>query len=315
MKILSAELRDFKRFAHLRIEGIPATARLVILAGPNGCGKSSFFDALQLWYATSTGIGGHDPSYHQRSLTVANQVNIGFHAPVPGDQESRNKLFYFRSAGLIRENPISLIDRPKAEPAPRPHLDAEQSRLFLASVERSSLGSLFKLLIASGARSCEARALREEDVDLPVVYFRTKVRKVVGGWVTEPTLKSKTSKRAVTLPPFAAEAIELLLTGQGGLLWHQADGSPLQAHHVQAELDRICKAAGIPRVTIHGLRHTSATLLAHAGVAPQVIQHRLGHTKIGITMDRYARELTGGDAPAAEVLERIVRGTKEDDVR
>jgi hypothetical protein len=65
-----------------------------------------------------------------------------------------------RKRGLIRENPISLIDRPKAHPTPRSHLDAEQSRLFLGAVERSSFGSLFKLLIATGARSCEARALR-----------------------------------------------------------------------------------------------------------------------------------------------------------
>ena len=48
MKIKSIHLKDFKRFTDLKIEGIPETAKLVVMIGPNGCGKSSVFDALKL---------------------------------------------------------------------------------------------------------------------------------------------------------------------------------------------------------------------------------------------------------------------------
>ena len=49
MKIKSIKLEGFKRFTDLKIEGIPETAKLVVMIGPNGCGKSSVFDALN-WY-------------------------------------------------------------------------------------------------------------------------------------------------------------------------------------------------------------------------------------------------------------------------
>lgn len=54
------------------------------------------------------------------------------------------------------------------------------------------------------------------------------------------------------------------------------------------------------------MRHTVGTVLANAGVAPQIIQRRLGHSRIGVTMDLYAHKTPGQDAPAAETLERIL---------
>ena len=46
MKIKNVQIRNFKRFTELKIEGIPETAKMVVLVGPNGCGKSSVFEAF-----------------------------------------------------------------------------------------------------------------------------------------------------------------------------------------------------------------------------------------------------------------------------
>lgn len=68
MRISNLRLSKFRRFENLSIENIPATARLIILAGPNGTGKSSLFDALLLRYSYDAYQRWHDDvRYYNRS--------------------------------------------------------------------------------------------------------------------------------------------------------------------------------------------------------------------------------------------------------
>ena len=67
MKIDSIHLQNFKRFTNLKIQNIPATAKLVVLLGPNGCGKSSVFDALHTNLVNLGGREAHgDPDYYSK---------------------------------------------------------------------------------------------------------------------------------------------------------------------------------------------------------------------------------------------------------
>lgn len=207
---------------------------------------------------------------------------------------------------LIRDNPVALIDRPKLGPSRTPYFDAEQARLFFAALDRSPLGSLLMFMIGTGCRRSEALAVREEDIDGPVVHFRQKVRRDRGRWIFEDTLKTKTSRRTVTMPPFAIDAIRPLIAGRGGLLWHRPDGSPLPGHDVLEELARVCREAGVKYVNMRGLRHSHATLMAHFANA-HVLKHRLGHANIRTTYDLYAHAMPGDDAPAAETFDHLLR--------
>lgn len=99
MRISSISIRNFRRFAELQIHDIPESAKLVFLVGPNGCGKSSLFDAFLTIYRSHAQHGlVSDKSYfdhfESEEAHAINRLQIKFHN---GERFSRGKL-YFRTA-------------------------------------------------------------------------------------------------------------------------------------------------------------------------------------------------------------------------
>ena len=110
--------RILRRFTDLTVEGIPETARLIVLAGPNGCGKSSFFDALNTWHGWCTWEKPiWQPDYHgktgspQREEWAPELVDVQWHNFRPEKiirPEKIKKALYFRSA--YRNDPQPYVE-------------------------------------------------------------------------------------------------------------------------------------------------------------------------------------------------------------
>ncbi len=90
---------------------------------------------------------------------------------------------------------------------------------------------------------------------------------------------------------------------------HNTLGDPLQMNNLgQRDYARLIKAAGVRPIKFHGLRHTCATLMLQAGVPVKVVQERLGHKRIEITLGIYAHALPSMQEEAAARLGMLLHG-------
>jgi len=89
-----------------------------------------------------------------------------------------------------------------------------------------------------------------------------------------------------------------VFTREDGQAWHPDRITDLFGQAV--------KTAGVPHIRLHDLRHGWATLALGAGIHPKVVQERLGHANIAMTMDRYSHVIPALQESAAELVAAVV---------
>ncbi len=87
----------------------------------------------------------------------------------------------------------------------------------------------------------------------------------------------------------------------------QADGSPLRPHSLGQEWVRFVASTALPRIRFHDLRHAHATHLLASGVHPKVASERLGHSKVGITLDLYSHVLPNMQTDAVALVDDALK--------
>ena len=92
-----------------------------------------------------------------------------------------------------------------------------------------------------------------------------------------------------------------------GYVFTQPDGIPVVPDRVTQDFARLVREAGLPHLTLHGLRHAHATLMLTSGVHLKIVSERLGHSNIAITADTYSHVLPGMQEAAAEAVELLLR--------
>ena len=97
--------------------------------------------------------------------------------------------------------------------------------------------------------------------------------------------------QVVELPAESVEALKAHRernrekSGNGNFVFCHSDGSPLDPDLVTQAFERMAKRSGLPRLRLHDLRHTHASLMLSQGIHPKIVSERLGHSSIGITID------------------------------
>ena len=93
---------------------------------------------------------------------------------------------------------------------------------------------------------------------------------------------------------------------ESGYVFVAEDGSPIDPDRISHLFRVAVDAAGLPRIRLHDMRHTAASLALAMGIHPKVVSARLGHSSIAITLDTYSHVIPGLQEDAAARLGEIV---------
>lgn len=217
--------------------------------------------------------------------------------------------------GLVTKNVALMVDPPRVTASPEQRCWNEaQLRSFLASAREHRLFPALRLAAMTGMRRGEVLGLRWTDLDLEGGRLSVRRSATCAGYrVHVTTNKTATSRRAIDLD---AETVAVLADwrtiqatelGRESLpVFTTARGELVHPHLLSQTFGRLARQARLPRIRLHDLRHTHATLLLKAGVPLKVVSERLGHSTPAFTMCVYQHVLPGMQRDAADLFARLM---------
>jgi integrase len=222
---------------------------------------------------------------------------------------------------LLTRNPADAVDPPKAERGKMQTYNLDQTAELLEAMLPTRMFVPVVLAVLCGMRRGEIVALRWRNVDLAAGSLAV----VESAEQVKTKVRYKTPKsgkgRTVALSAMVVEELrthrlrqseELLKIGvrlsEDTFLVAQADGTPLQPDSLTQDWFRKLERTSLPRIRFHDLRHAHATHMLASGVHPKVASERLGHSKIGITLDLYSHVIPGMQEDAAARVDAALQG-------
>ncbi|WP_161636020.1 tyrosine-type recombinase/integrase [Deinococcus phoenicis] len=215
--------------------------------------------------------------------------------------------------GLIPYNPLlnMTINATKADRSRKPRevkaFSEEQASAFLKASLADRGGGPLAFALLTGARIGEVLALRWDSVDLDKGLVSIKATRSAGdsGGVYESAPKSRSGVRTLRV---SGAALDLLRSqaqraeeehaarlpgwvGKPQYVFFTLRGTPYRPDAVKRYRDRICDAASVPRLNVHGLRHSAASILLSQGRDLAAVSKHLGHSRISVTLDTYRHVL------------------------
>lgn len=222
--------------------------------------------------------------------------------------------------GMIARNPVDAVSPPKAERGTLTTYDMPQTAELIEVVKGTRLHVPIMLAVMCGLRRGEIIALRWRNVE-----FQTGSLAIVeSAEQTKDGVRYKPPKsgkgRRVALSASVADELrshkirqaeELLRLGirqdDAAFVYAQEDGAPIQPRSLTQAWMKAISATELPRIRFHDLRHAHATHLLASGVHPKVASERLGHSRVGVTLDLYSHVLPGMQEDAASRVDEALR--------
>jgi integrase len=218
--------------------------------------------------------------------------------------------------GMVPRNVCDAVEAPRVARKEVQALTGEQVAKLFRAAGGDRMEALYVVAVASGLRMGELFGLDWPDVDLDggALTVRRALSEV-NGKLTLAEPKTNKSRRRVELPSIAVDALfehRKRMVAEGnharGYVFCNHSGGPLRRSHFHSQYWKpLLKRAELPPAKFHNLRHTSATLLLGQGVHPKIVQERLGHSQISMTLDVYSHVLPTMQREAANKLDTMLK--------
>ena len=222
---------------------------------------------------------------------------------------------------LLSANPCDAVTAPRVERRQARVLDADGAAALIEAARPRAMFMPVLLWVTCGLRRGELAALTWHHVDLDAVRLQI----VVSAEQTSQGVRIKPPKsgrsRVVAMPALVVEELrryrlkqaeELLKIGvrqsNETYVCLQPNYEPWAPWNLSSTFAKLIKTTGLPRIRLHDLRHSHATHLLVANVHPKIVQERLGHANIGITMNLYSHVMPGMQDEAASRVDAVLRG-------
>ena len=213
---------------------------------------------------------------------------------------------------IIPTNPMVKVAKPNCPKPDRRYWTVEETRRFIEVASHSSRkwSPLCLLLVSTGLRISEALGLTWQDVNLDknLIHITTVQVHTDGQFIAGPP-KTRSGRRSISLDNVGSSVMKTLARdgGKGGV-FRTRKGKPPVPGVIIRELRQLCDEAGVPRLTPHGLRHVHAMLALEATGDAYLVQRRLGHSHISVTLGLYGYSLRKDYSVASALNELLACG-------
>lgn len=215
-------------------------------------------------------------------------------------------LKYALSKGYIKENPYKNIIIPRKEKKEIEPFTADEVEKVLSVPMQEWLHDAIVIAYKTGMRKSEIFALKSMDVDFSNKFLMVqRTQSFTKNGVVLKKTKTKTSRRRIDIDPLMLEILKRRTEYNSEFLFKYPDGSMFVPWGISALLKNKCNKAGIKPRCFHNLRHGHATYLLINNVHPKIVQERLGHSNINITLDTYSHLIPGLQSVAVEATEKL----------
>jgi integrase len=222
--------------------------------------------------------------------------------------------------GLLSRNVADAVRPPRAERSEMRTWGEDDITHFLEAAKHTPYYALFYTALFTGMRRSELLALHWQDVDfiLSQVYVSRSLHQLRdGSYVFRPTKTAK-GRRTVALPPSAIlvlnehrgkqerdRAMLGISLKDDDLVFSALNGKPIRPNTITRAWPMLAVRAGLKAIRLHDARHTHASLMLKQGIHPKIVQERLGHSTIAITLDTYSHVSPGLQQAAAKSFDEI----------